>query len=241
MTVSATASTKSSSIPHGTGCSRWPWATACTARRGRRQDPARTSPGRPSSTCGRRWKAAWDVPISMTYAAVPCTAGPTRCGGGVGAAGRDPRLRPGPASPRRQSRGAVRHGHDRETRRLRRARQHHRGRAGLPAGGPEAEYRITGHKWFCSAPMCDAFLVLAQAPRGLSCFLLPRVLPDGDAQRLLTSSVLRTSSATAPTHRARLSSKAPPRFFWARRGGASTSSWRWSTPPGSTASSAARR
>jgi putative acyl-CoA dehydrogenase len=46
-------------------------------------------------------------------------------------------------------------------------------------GGPGGEYRLTGHKWFCSAPMCDAFLVLAQAPGGLSCFLLPRVLPDG--------------------------------------------------------------
>jgi putative acyl-CoA dehydrogenase len=41
------------------------------------------------------------------------------------------------------------------------------------------EYELTGHKWFCSAPMCDAFLVLAQAESGLSCFLLPRVLPDG--------------------------------------------------------------
>jgi len=40
-------------------------------------------------------------------------------------------------------------------------------------------FRITGHKWFLSAPMCDAFLVLAQAPGGLSCFFLPRVLPDG--------------------------------------------------------------
>jgi len=46
-------------------------------------------------------------------------------------------------------------------------------------GGPGAEYTLTGHKWFCSAPMCDVFLVLAQAPRGLSCFLLPRILPDG--------------------------------------------------------------
>jgi putative acyl-CoA dehydrogenase len=40
-------------------------------------------------------------------------------------------------------------------------------------------YLLTGHKWFCSAPMCDLFLVLAQAPEGLSCFLLPRVRPDG--------------------------------------------------------------
>ena len=43
----------------------------------------------------------------------------------------------------------------------------------------DGEYELTGHKWFCSAPMCDAFLVLAQADGGLSCFLVPRVLPDG--------------------------------------------------------------
>ena len=41
------------------------------------------------------------------------------------------------------------------------------------------EFGLTGHKWFCSAPMSDAFLVLAQAPGGLSCFFVPRVLPDG--------------------------------------------------------------
>jgi putative acyl-CoA dehydrogenase len=41
-------------------------------------------------------------------------------------------------------------------------------------------YRLTGHKWFFSAPMSDAFLVLAQAPDGLTCFLLPRFLPDGE-------------------------------------------------------------
>jgi putative acyl-CoA dehydrogenase len=49
----------------------------------------------------------------------------------------------------------------------------------IGAGGPGREYLLTGHKWFCSAPMCDVFLVLAQAPKGLSCFLVPRVLPDG--------------------------------------------------------------
>src|SRR5215468_9787994 len=48
-------------------------------------------------------------------------------------------------------------------------------RAERSAGG----YRITGHKWFMSAPMCDAFLVLAQAEEGLSCFLMPRFAPDG--------------------------------------------------------------
>lgn len=41
------------------------------------------------------------------------------------------------------------------------------------------EFLITGHKWFCSAPMCDAFLVLAQTTKGLTCFLLPRWTPDG--------------------------------------------------------------
>ncbi len=50
-------------------------------------------------------------------------------------------------------------------------------------GGGEP-YAITGHKWFMSAPMCDAFLVLAQAPGGLSCFLLPRFLPDGAVNAL---------------------------------------------------------
>ncbi|MCU7824987.1 acyl-CoA dehydrogenase family protein [Kitasatospora sp. DSM 101779] len=43
----------------------------------------------------------------------------------------------------------------------------------------DGSYRLTGHKWFTSAPMSDVFLTLAQAPGGLSCFLLPRVLPDG--------------------------------------------------------------
>lgn len=42
------------------------------------------------------------------------------------------------------------------------------------------EYVLNGHKWFCSAPMCDAFLVLAQAPGGLSCFVMPRWKPDGE-------------------------------------------------------------
>jgi putative acyl-CoA dehydrogenase len=77
-----------------------------------------------------------------------------------------------------------------------------------PIGG--GAYEITGHKWFCSHPMCDAFLVLAQAPGGLSCFLLPRVLPDGAPNaffierlkdklgtRALASSEVEFESATA--------------------------------------------
>ena len=49
----------------------------------------------------------------------------------------------------------------------------------LGAGGPGGEYALTGHKWFCSAPMSDGFLTLAQTARGLSCFLVPRWRPDG--------------------------------------------------------------
>ena len=47
-----------------------------------------------------------------------------------------------------------------------------------PAG--DGSWLLTGHKWFCSAPMCDVFLMLAQAPQGLSCFLVPRWLPSGE-------------------------------------------------------------
>jgi putative acyl-CoA dehydrogenase len=51
-----------------------------------------------------------------------------------------------------------------------------------PLGGDQ--YELVGHKWFLSAPMCDAFLVLAQAPGGLTCFLLPRLRPDGSRNAL---------------------------------------------------------
>jgi putative acyl-CoA dehydrogenase len=52
----------------------------------------------------------------------------------------------------------------------------------VPAG--DGSYSLTGHKWFTSAPMSDVFLTLAQAPGGLSCFLLPRVLPDGSRNHI---------------------------------------------------------
>ena len=67
----------------------------------------------------------------------------------------------------------------------------------LGAGGPGGEYAITGHKWFCSAPMCDVFLVLAHTERGLSCFCdaalaarrhaqpLPPPAPEGQARQPL--------------------------------------------------------
>ncbi|GAY16544.1 acyl-CoA dehydrogenase family protein [Mycobacterium sp. shizuoka-1] len=59
-------------------------------------------------------------------------------------------------------------------------------RAGTTAAIPNGDgsYRLTGHKWFTSAAMSDIFLVLAQAPGGLSCFMLPRVLPDGTRNRM---------------------------------------------------------
>ena len=48
----------------------------------------------------------------------------------------------------------------------------------------DGSYRIIGHKFFFSAPLCDAHLILAQAPAGLSCFLLPRILPDGSLNQV---------------------------------------------------------
>lgn len=50
--------------------------------------------------------------------------------------------------------------------------------------GDAGEYKITGRKWFCSAPMSDAFLVLAQTEKGLSCFLMPRFTPSGTKNAL---------------------------------------------------------
>ncbi|MEU7904712.1 isovaleryl-CoA dehydrogenase [Actinoplanes sp. NPDC049118] len=70
-----------------------------------------------------------------------------------------------------------------------------------PAG--DGTYRLRGHKWFTSAPMCDLFLVLAQAPSGLSCFLVPRVLPGGERnpfriQRLKDKLGNRSNASSEP-------------------------------------------
>src|SRR6266404_1336051 len=73
---------------------------------------------------------------------------------------------------------------------------HHDPRVGGGVGGADGRsnmtratrdgdaYRITGHKWFMSAPMCDAFLVLAQADEGLTCFFMPRFTPDGSVNAI---------------------------------------------------------
>jgi putative acyl-CoA dehydrogenase len=118
-------------------------------------------------------EAGHGCPISMTYAAVPAlrhqpelaasfepllTA--TRYDPGLRVPGTKAGLLAGMAMTEKQGGSDVRANTTRA----------------VPAGGG---YLLTGHKWFCSAPMCDLFLVLAQAPEGLTCFLLPRVLPDG--------------------------------------------------------------
>jgi putative acyl-CoA dehydrogenase len=74
------------------------------------------------------------------------------------------------------------------------------------------EYELTGHKWFCSAPMCDAFLVLAQAPGGLTCFLLPRFVPDGTRNRF---HIQRLKDKLG--NRSNASSEIELRSAWARR------------------------
>ncbi|MEO7196962.1 MAG: acyl-CoA dehydrogenase family protein, partial [Solirubrobacterales bacterium] len=84
----------------------------------------------------------------------------------------------------------------------------------LGAPGPGAEYALTGHKWFCSAPMCDAFLVLAQAEGGISCFLLPRFTPDGERNRF---HIQRLKDKLG--NRSNASSEVEFRGAWAQLGG----------------------
>ena len=125
-------------------------------------------------------EAGHGCPISMTYSIVPALRHAPdlarRFEPLLAAPDYDPGLRP----PEEQARPAVGHVDDREAGRLRRPRQHHHRRPGRRRQLP-----LTGHKWFTSAPMNDLFMVLAQVPGasppapGLSCFLLPRVLPDG--------------------------------------------------------------
>ncbi|MGZ4611624.1 MAG: acyl-CoA dehydrogenase family protein [Kineosporiaceae bacterium] len=114
-------------------------------------------------------------PVSMTYASVPVLRERAEVAAGwlpaVTSRAYDPVLRPVRAKP-----GAL----------VGMAMTEKQGgsdvRANTTRAIPDADgaHRLTGHKWFCSAPMSDAFLVLAQAPGGLSCFLLPRVLDGGE-------------------------------------------------------------
>jgi len=113
-------------------------------------------------------------PISMSYAAIPCLRLQPEL-----AAEWEPRIVSTEYDsrfiPANQKRGAL----------IGMAMTERQGGSDVRANTTRATllergvYEITGHKWFCSAPMSDAFLILAQAPKGLSCFLLPRWKPDG--------------------------------------------------------------
>ena len=116
-----------------------------------------------------------NCPMTMTYASVPALAVEP----GVGAAWIE-KVRSGRYDP------AARPAPDKAGVTLGMAMTEKQGGSDVRANATRAEptgedgwYRLTGHKWFCSAPMSDAFLTLAQAPGGLTCFLLPRWLPDG--------------------------------------------------------------
>jgi putative acyl-CoA dehydrogenase len=88
-------------------------------------------------------------------------------------------------------------------------------RANVTTATPTAvdgEYTLDGHKWFTSAPMNDVFLMLAQAPGGLTCFLLPRVLHDGSRNRL---DVVRLKDKLG--NRSNASSELELRGTWAQR------------------------
>ena len=121
-------------------------------------------------------------PISMTYAVVPALRHAPALAGRfeplLTASSYDPGLRPpeakagllaGMAMTEKQGGSDVRANTTRAE--------------PAPGAGPGV-HLLTGHKWFCSAPMCDLFLTLAYAPGGLTCFLLPRVLPGGERNGL---------------------------------------------------------
>jgi putative acyl-CoA dehydrogenase len=123
-------------------------------------------------------EAGHGCPISMTYAVVPALRNAPELAGRfeplLVARAYDPGLRPpegkrgllsGMAMTEKQGGSDVRANTTRAE--------------PAPQAGAGAHV-LTGHKWFCSAPMCDLFLTLAQAPAGLTCFLLPRVLPGGE-------------------------------------------------------------
>ena len=133
--------------------------------------------------CGSGLESGHGCPISMTYAAVPVLRRQPEV-----AAEWEPRLTSleydRTFAPADQKRGALSGMAMTERQGGSDVRANTTVARPLNGGGAGAEYELTGHKWFCSAPMCDMFLVLAQADGGLSCFLLPRWTPDGDRNRM---------------------------------------------------------
>jgi putative acyl-CoA dehydrogenase len=123
-------------------------------------------------------EAGVHCPLTMTFAAVPALHSQPELAAEwvprLTSAAYDPRVRPAPqkngalmgmAMTEKQGGSDVRANTTRAT--------------AVAGRGPGGEYLLDGHKWFCSAPMCDAFLTLAQTDAGLSCFLVPRWRPDG--------------------------------------------------------------
>lgn len=121
-------------------------------------------------------------PISMTYAAVPSLDRQPEIAqqwrSGLLSKAYDPRCLPAPEKSGLTIGMAMTEKQGGSDVRANSTRAQPCGRGG--AGG---EYRLTGHKWFCSAPMSDAFLSLAQSANGLSCFLVPRWTPEGRRNR----------------------------------------------------------
>jgi putative acyl-CoA dehydrogenase len=122
--------------------------------------------------------AGHGCPISMTYAIVPALRSEPSL-----AAAWEPQLTSSAYDPRalpvREKAGAIAGMAMTEKQGGSDVRANTTHAVAANGGGPGAEYSLTGHKWFCSAPMSDAFLMLAQAPGGLSCFLVPRRRDDG--------------------------------------------------------------
>ena len=126
---------------------------------------------------GTQAEAGFGCPITMTFAAVPALrATPEVADEWVPrlmARGYDGALKPATSKP-----GAICGMAMTEKQGGSDVRANTTTATALDGGGPGGEYALVGHKWFCSAPMSDLFLVLAQTGEGLSCFAVPRFLPD---------------------------------------------------------------
>jgi putative acyl-CoA dehydrogenase len=124
--------------------------------------------------CAMQAEAGFACPITMTFAAVPALrAQPDLAAEWIPrltATTYDPQLRPAGEKPSALCGMAMTEKQGGSDVRANTTRA-------LPAD--DGWWELTGHKWFCSAPMCDLFLVLAQTEQGVTCFALPRVLPDG--------------------------------------------------------------
>ena len=114
-------------------------------------------------------EAGHGCPVSMTYAAVPALRHRPGAGRATCEPGLDVDRRTTPGCGRRSTKAGLLAGMGMTEKQGGSDVRANTTRA-VPAAG-DGEYLLTGHKWFCSAPMCDVFLVLAQAPGGLTCFV----------------------------------------------------------------------